>query len=136
MIALVALIVAVAQVNALDIDFIRCKVCERAIEHVWDKGALLRKQCAEEPESDPRCDFSAMHSFGIEEMVHGVCDGLPKTHAQMDHSEFDLVPHDTPQHTAEAAAAISKACNLWLKEEHGAEHIALYIYANLDAHKA
>ncbi len=115
-------------------DFIRCKVCHRAIEHVWNKGDQLRRHCRIEG-TDPRCDFSNIHAFGIEEMVNDICDDLPLTHKAMHASEFDLVLHDNPDHPEKVASAITRACKDWVHDEHGAEHVALYIYANLDAGK-
>ena len=62
-----------ATLGDLHPDFIRCKVCYRAIEHVWHKGDKLRRLCRLEG-TDPRCDVSNLHSFGIEEMVHDVLE--------------------------------------------------------------
>lgn len=118
----------------LHMDFIRCRVCNRAIAHIWRTGDQLRRHCYEEG-TDPRCDFSNLHSFGIEEMVHGICEDLPLTHQAMHDSEFDLVLHDNPEHPEFVSQAITRACKEWLHEEHGAEQIALYMYANLDAGK-
>lgn len=115
-------------------DFIRCKVCYRAIAHIWHTGDKLRKHCFEEG-TDPRCDFSNLHSFGIEEMVNGVCEDLPLTHQAIHESEFDLVLSANVDHPEFVSTAITKACREWLHEEHGAEQIALYMYANLDANK-
>ena len=115
-------------------DFIRCAVCRRAIAHIWHKGDALRKHCRDEG-TDPRCDFSNLHAFGIEEMVQNVCDDLPLTHQAMHDSEFDLVLHDSPDHPEFVSAAITRACKHWVHSEHGAEQVALYIYANLDARK-
>ena len=115
-------------------DYIRCKVCYRAIEHVWNKGVELRSHCRAEG-TDPRCDFSNVHSFGIEEMVDGICDDLPLTHKAIHESEFDLVLHDNPDHPEHVSTAITKTCREWVHDEHGAEQVALYIYANLDAGK-
>lgn len=116
-------------------ELIRCKVCNRAIEHIWDKGAELRAHCKIEG-TDPRCDFSNMHSFGIEEMASAVCEGLPETHQALQGSEFDIVLAEFPEHPRSVAKVISRACRRWLHEQHGAEKIALYIYSNLDAGKA
>lgn len=118
----------------MHMDFIRCRVCNRAIAHIWRTGDQLRRHCYEDG-TDPRCDFSNLHSFGIEEMVHGVCEDLPLTHQAMHESEFDLVLHDNPEHPEYVSSAITKACKEWLHDEHGAEQIALYMYANLDAGK-
>ena len=116
-------------------DVIRCTVCNRAIEHIWDKGEKLRKHCKEEG-TDPRCDFSNMHAFGIEEMAHAACEDLPKNYKAIHDSEFDLVLHDDPDHPEHVSKAISKACRAWVHDEHGAEEVALFIFANLDSGKA
>lgn len=116
-------------------EIIRCKVCNRAIEHIWDKGAELRAHCKLEG-TDPRCDFSNMHSFGIEEMASSVCEGLPETHQALEGSEFDIVLAEFPEHPRSVAKVISRACRRWLYEQHGAEKIALYVYSNLDAGKS
>lgn len=115
-------------------DFIRCKVCNRAIAHIWHKGDALRRHCFQEG-TDPRCDFSNLHSFGIEEMVHDVCEDLPLTHTAIHESEFDLVLAENPDHPEYVSSAIKTACQEWVHGEHGAEQVALYLYANLDAGK-
>jgi hypothetical protein len=114
---------------------IRCKVCERAIQYVWDQGYELRNHCKSPERSDPRCDYSQLHRFGIEEMVHEVCDKLPRTHQAIEGSEFDLVLKDNPEHSDEVASLLRTTCNKWLHQEHGLDQIALYVYANLDAGK-
>lgn len=116
-------------------DQIRCKVCNRAIEHIWDKGAELRSHCKSEG-TDPRCDFSNMHSFGIEEMAHAVCENLPETYQALQGSEFDMILADYPEHPRAVSKAISRACRRWVHEQHGAEKVALYVYSNLDAGKS
>lgn len=125
----------VAVVSALHENEIRCKVCERAIAHVWDQGYELRNHCKSAERADPRCDYSQLHRFGIEEMVHEVCDRLPQTHQAIEGSEFDLVLKENPEHTEEVAALIRNTCNKWIHQEHGLHEITLYIYANLDAGK-
>ena len=129
------LLVAALPVAALNEAVIRCKVCERAIEHVWHQGVELRAHCKGFG-SDPRCDHTNMHQFGIDEMVHEVCDKLPKTHQALEESEFDLVLHEDPKHEDHVRDAIYKTCVKWVHEEHGIEEVALYVYANLDAQKS
>ena len=102
---LVAFLIGAAA--ALQEEYIKCKVCERAIQHVWNQGVELRAHCKGFG-SDPRCDHTNMHQFGIEEMVHEVCDKLPKTHQAIEESEFDLVLHEDPQHEDHVRDAIYK----------------------------
>ena len=148
--ALVALAVAAATVSAagasagagalvLDEKAIRCKVCERAIDHVWHQGVDLRAHCRQEDAHDPRCEYSSVNHFGIEEMVTEVCQKLPKTHRLKDGADasFDLEPHhEDPKHDTAVAAAIRNACIKWVHEEHGLDQVALYVFANLDAGKS
>ena len=130
---LLVLCFAASTVVALDDAFIRCKVCNRAIEHVFKSGAALRAHCKDKG-SDPRCDYSNLHSFGIEEMVHTVCDDLPKTHQAIHESEFDLVLQEDPQHSDAVALAIKRTCVKWIHDQH--DDVATYIFANLDAQKS
>jgi hypothetical protein len=138
-IALAALaLVLVAQANlaaALDDDLIRCKVCEKAIADVWHDGVALRAHCRTEM-ADPRCDYMNLHKFGIEEMVHKVCDKLPTTHQAMVEEGFDLVAKQDPDHPEHVAAAIRDSCYKWIHDEHGLEKVGLYMFANLDSGKA
>jgi hypothetical protein len=122
-----------ADINRVDDDFIRCKVCQRAIEHVFRAGAELRTHC-KEVSTDPRCDYSNLHHFGIHEMVHTACDDLPKNYQAIHDSEFDMVVHDDPQHAPEVALAIKRTCVDWVHDQH--DDVANYIFANLDAQKS
>ena len=131
---LLALLVSTTA-NALSDPAIRCKVCERAIGYVWHQGVDLRSHCKGFGD-DPRCDHTNLHQFGIEEMVHEVCDKLPKTHKALEESEFDLILHEDPQHPQHVHDAIYKSCIKWVHEEHGLDQVALYLYANLDAGKS
>ena len=71
------LLALVAVVAALDDAYIRCKVCDRAIAHIWNQGVELRKHCKDHG-TDSRCHISNLHRHGIEEMVKDVCDDLLK----------------------------------------------------------
>jgi hypothetical protein len=122
-----------ADISKYDDDLIRCKVCERTIEHVFRRGAELRSHCKDEG-TDPRCDYSNLHSFGIEEMVHTACDDLPKTYQAIHDSEFEMVLHDSPEHAPEVALAIKRTCVRWVHDQH--DDVAVYIFANLDAQKS
>lgn len=126
--------------SSLNEDIIRCKVCERAITYVWDEGEALREHCKQIDNHDPRCDYNQLHHFGIEELVHDVCDRLPRTHQAIEGSEFDLVLKDVekdgePDHTEEVANLIRNTCLKWVHQEHSIKQVALYIFANLDANK-
>ena len=128
---------AATSVAEMDESLIRCKVCERAIGYIWHQGVALRLHCRENHQSaDHRCDNSNMHHFGIHEMVHEVCDKLPRTHATIEHSEFDLVLHHDPQHPTAVAEKIRNACVKWVHHEHGLDAVSLYLYANLDSGKS
>ena len=140
-VALVACAVAVVLCGSLataklEESKIRCATCRKAISYVWQEGEALRRHCADEA-TDIRCEYNGIHHFGVEEMVSNVCDKLPRKHQAVtnDKDDFDLVPHDDPQHAKEDADAIRKACHKWLHEEHGLDQVALYMYANLDAQK-
>ncbi len=117
-------------------SLIKCKVCERAVEHVWTKGQELRRLCKHTPkgvERDIRCDFDGIHSHAIEQMAWGVCDVLPLTYKAIHESEFDLILHDDPQHPAELAEALKAACIRFLHDEHGAENIGMQVHRHLEA---
>jgi hypothetical protein len=132
----VAAMLLLSSADALyDMETIKCKVCDRAIAHIWNQGVELRTHCRAHG-TDPRCDISNMHKHGIREMVEDVCDDLPKTHQALMESEFDLVAHDNPNHDAEVVQAIRDACVRWVHEEHTVESVTRIIYANLDAGKA
>lgn len=122
-------------VAALDEDFIRCKVCEKAIAHIWHEGDELRAHCKSDERNDHRCDMSNLHHFGIEDLTREVCKKLPKTHQAIEESEFDLVLHHDPQHPKEVADTLYSTCVKWVHHEHGLEHVARYMYANLDSGK-
>jgi hypothetical protein len=138
--ALMALFVLVAMMagtaSAFPDELIRCKVCNRAIEHVFRSGAELREHCAVEvrDDRDPRCDFVHLHAFGIEEMVHNVCDDLPKNYQAIHDSEFELAVHDDPSHTPEVVMALKRTCTKWVHEQ--GEEVSAYIFGNLDAQKS
>lgn len=119
----------------VDEEVIRCKVCDRAIAHIWNQGVELRHHCKRHG-TDHRCDITNLHKHGIQEMVKDVCDDLPKTHQALLGSEFDLVAHDNPNHDEEVVAAIRSACVRWVHEEHTISHVTRLIYANLDAGKS
>lgn len=118
----------------IDEKYIRCKVCNRAIQHAWQEGVHLRNHCKHEG-TDPRCKYSFLHKFGIEEMVNDVCDALPRKYQAIHESEFDLVLRDDPQHPEHVAAAIRDTCVKWIHEFHGVEEVGLWIFANLDVGK-
>lgn len=137
-VALLVAAVAVAPLGAAAFpdELIRCKVCQRAIEHIFRKGAELREHCAEEArdDRDPRCDYVNLHQFGIEEMVHTVCDDLPKNYQALHESEFELAVHDDPTHAPEVVMALKRTCVNWVHDQ--SEEVAAYIYGNLDAQKS
>jgi hypothetical protein len=119
-------------------DLIRCKVCERAITHVWTKAEELRTFCRKGIQ-DIRCDHHHADPTEIDKMSWGVCEALPTTYHAIHESEFDLVlkEGDTdPQHTEEAARAIKNSCIRWLHTQHGAEEVARVVHANIEAGKA
>ena len=115
---------------------IKCKVCERSVEHVWNKGVELRRHCKHAGrgvERDERCDFDGIHSHAIEQMAWGVCDALPVTYKAIHDSEFDLILHEDPQHSSELANALKAACVKFLHDEHGAENIGMQVHRHLEA---
>lgn len=125
-----------SEADTYETNFIRCAVCRRAIAYIWHEGAKLRAHCKSEERNDPRCDFGNVHHFGIEEMTQNVCDKLPKTHAAIEGSEFDLVLHDDPKHTKENADKIMFTCKKYVHDDKGIDNVALYMFANLDAGKS
>lgn len=121
--------------SALEDRFIRCKVCDRAIAHIWNQGVELRKHCKLHG-TDPRCYITNLHKHGIEEMVKDVCDDLPRTHQALVHSEFELVAHDNPSHDEEVVTAIRDSCVKWVHDQHTVDMVTRLVYANLDAGKS
>ena len=115
--------------------FIRCKVCDRAIAHIWHQGVKLRTHCAVHG-TDKRCDITNLHKFGVEEMVKEVCDELPQTHQSLIDSEFELIAHEDPNHEPEQIEAIKNACTRWVHDEHTIDYVTRLMYANLDAGKS
>src|SRR3989338_3706796 len=118
------------QVSAFPDQLIRCKVCERAVSHVWGKARDLRHHCRYTT-TDNRCDFTNIHPHAIDQMVWGVCDAPPKTYQAIHESEFDLVLTEDPLHSDEAATAIKHSCMRWLHTEHTVEKIGRLIHDNL-----
>jgi hypothetical protein len=116
-------------------DYIRCKVCDRAIQHIWMSGVHLRTHCATHG-TDPRCDITNMHKSAIATMVNEVCDELPKTHQSLLESEFEMIAHEDPQHEPEHIAAITASCKRWVHEEHSLDYVTRLMFANLDAGKS
>eukprot|EP00672_Neobodo_designis_P011225 CAMPEP_0174856676 /NCGR_PEP_ID=MMETSP1114-20130205/36162_1 /TAXON_ID=312471 /ORGANISM="Neobodo designis, Strain CCAP 1951/1" /LENGTH=174 /DNA_ID=CAMNT_0016091481 /DNA_START=44 /DNA_END=568 /DNA_ORIENTATION=- len=125
----------VASVAAIDEKQIKCKVCDRAIAHIWEQGVKLRTHCKTHG-TDARCDISNLHLHGIEQMVHEVCDDLPRTHQALLESDFEMIAHDDPQHEPEIIDAIKKACVRWVHQEHSVPAVTRLIFANLDAGKS
>jgi hypothetical protein len=121
--------------DLVDDKYIRCKVCDRAIAHIWHQGVELRKHCKTHG-TDPRCYITNLHKHGVEEMVRDVCEDLPKTHQSLTHSEFDLVVHDNPNHDADIIKAIRDSCVKWVHDTHTVDAVTRLIYANLDAGKS
>ncbi|CUG91528.1 membrane-associated protein, putative [Bodo saltans] len=136
-VVVIMLCLAAATVSSelVDDKYIRCKVCDRAIAHIWHQGVELRKHCKTHG-TDPRCYITNLHKHGVEEMVRDVCEDLPKTHQSLTHSEFDLVVHDNPNHDAEIITAIRDSCVKWVHDTHTVEAVTRLIYANLDAGKS
>ena len=130
----VVLFAAVA-VNAIAEEQIKCKVCDRAIAHIWEQGVKLRTHCKVHG-TDPRCDISNLHQTGIEGLVHEVCDDLPRTHQALLESDFEMIAHDDPKHEPEIIDAIKSACVRWVHKEHSVPTVTRLIYANLDAGKS
>jgi hypothetical protein len=131
----VFLIVAAASCSAYPDQLIRCKVCERAITHVWHKAAELRTHCRL-GHADVRCDYSNVDPRAIDQMAWGVCDALPTTYHAIHESEFDLVMKEgDPEHTEEAVRAIKNSCIRWLHTQHGAEEVSRVVMGNIEAGK-
>ncbi len=136
LVALLVLLCFAGAVRAIDEESIKCKVCDRAIAHIWQQGVELRTHCKTHG-TDARCDISNLHQHGIREMVHEVCDDLPRSHqALVEDADFEMIAHDDPQHEPEIIDAIRKACVRWVHEEHGVNAVTRMIYANLDAGKS
>jgi hypothetical protein len=114
---------------------IKCKVCDRAVAHVWHQGARLRQHCKIHA-TDPRCKVTNLHKHGIEEMVRDMCDELPHTHQALHDSEFELIAHDSPEHEDDVIEAISRACKRWVHDTNTIEYLTRMIFANLDAGKS
>lgn len=132
-ILLLALICVVA---AFDENLVRCKVCERAVQHVWTKGKELRRHCKTNPQEDKRCDFSNLHPHAVDQMVWGVCDALPTTY-QAVHADgaFELILHDDPSHPEQLVALLRETCIKFLHDEHGVENIGRVVLGNLEVNK-
>lgn len=124
-----------ASLSKFEDRVVRCKVCDRAIAHIWHQGVELRKHCKIHG-TDPRCYITNLRKDGIEEMVRDVCDDLPKTHQALLHSEFDLVASDQPDHDAAVIEGIRAACVEWVHDRHSVEGVTRLMYANLDAGKS
>ncbi len=117
-------------------NLIKCKVCERSVEHIWTKGQELRRMCKHAVpgiERDIRCDFENVHPHAIEQMSWGVCDALPVAYKAIHESDFDLILHEDPQHPVELAEALRAACIKFLHDEHGAENIGTQVHQHLEA---
>lgn len=127
--------IANASLSKFEDRIVRCKVCDRAIAHIWHQGVELRKHCNLHG-TDPRCYITNLRKEGVEEMVRDVCEDLPKTHQALVHSEFDLVASDSPDHDAEVIDGIKSACVKWVHDQHSIEGITRLMYANLDAGKS
>jgi hypothetical protein len=133
--ALAAAVLLASPAAAFPDAAIRCKVCERAVHYVWHKGVELRGQCLHGA-TDDRCDFHHVHPWAINQMVWGVCTALPETHQAIMKSEFEIVLHDTPEHTAENVRAIKQSCLRWLHSAHGgAEEVGRIVMGNLEVGK-
>lgn len=131
---LLVLLLVASPLHAYPDPLIRCKVCERAVSHVWEKARELRQHCRYEA-TDSRCDFNGIHPHGIDQMVWGVCDTLPKTYQAIHESEFDLVLAEDPKHTDKVATAIRHSCMRWLHTYHGVEKIGRLVHDNLKVGK-
>lgn len=137
----VVLIFFCATTNAAeskDIQF-RCKVCERAIEYLWEQGVILRDHCHDSA-TDPRCDLSSIHRFAMEEMVQTICEDVPREYSLIKSQDsVDLIPrdnHETPTtNTEDDNEAITATCREWIFEEAGYDLVVRYMYANLEAGK-
>lgn len=122
----------------MDEDTIKCKVCLRAVEHMWHRGVILREKCAHpsrELEQSHECDLSNIQHKAIQTLVQGTCEELPRSYQALMHSEFEMVLHDNPNHSTEVAQAITDACVKFVHDAHTVESVALLVYSNLDARK-
>ncbi len=109
---------------------IRCAVCKRAVQHVWEKARELRHHCRYDG-SDRRCDYTGIHPHAIDQMIWGVCDVLPKSYQAIHESEFDIVLAEDPKHSDKVAAAIKHSCMRWLHTYHGVEKVGRLVHDNL-----
>ena len=135
LVALICVLGVIYPASAIHMDRIKCKVCDRAIAHIWNQGDRLRQHCASHG-NDPRCNRRYMHRHGVDEMTQDVCDDLPKTHQSLITDEdFELEAHDDPSHEPVVLQAIRDACVRWVHDEHSVESVSRIIYANLDAGK-
>jgi len=114
---------------------IRCKVCDRAIAHIWHQGVELRTHCNVHG-TDPRCDITNVHKHGVEEMVKDVCEDLPKTHQALMDDGFEMIKSSDPKHDDALIEAIRAACVKWVHDEHSIDFVTRLIWANLDAGKS
>ena len=127
--------VALGALSPEEEERIHCKVCDRAIAHIWNEGVALRKHCKMH-NTDSRCDNTNLHKSGIHEMIKDVCDDLPKTHQGMMHDdEFEIFAHEEPKHEAELLDAIQRSCKKWVHEHNGFPALNKFLYANLDSGK-
>jgi hypothetical protein len=132
-VALLILCSAVPCADAFSEDLIRCRVCERAVSHVWERGVALMRHCklTRGAERDRRCDFHDIHPYAIDQMVWGVCDALPTTYQAIHESEFDLVLHDDPKHSEELTQLITSTCSKFVHDHHGVEVLGDKIHRHL-----
>ena len=128
-------IAARAELTEAEHEKIHCKVCDRAIAHIWNEGVALRKHCKMH-NTDPRCDNTNLHRTGIHEMIKDVCDDLPKTHQGLLHDdEFEIFSHEEPTHETELLEAIQGSCKKWVHDHNGLPALNKFIFANLDSGK-
>lgn len=123
----------VSPTDAFSEELIRCKVCQRAVSHVWERGVTLVKHCktTQGADRDHRCDFHDIHPHSIDQMIWGVCDALPVTYKAIHESEFDLVLHEDPQHSEELASLIVATCTKFVHDHHGVEVLGEKIQRHL-----
>ena len=135
------LCVLAATVLGFPDKLIRCKVCDRAMHHVWMKAVELRHKCrhhyTESGHPDERCDYSNVHPWAVNQMVWGVCDALPVTYqAVLKDEDFRIIATEgDPAHTEEAARAIKESCVRWLHTVHTAESVGNTVLGNLEVGK-
>ncbi|CUE95827.1 membrane-associated protein, putative [Bodo saltans] len=129
----VVLLLMMIPVDAFSEELIRCKVCQRAVSHVWGRGVALMHHCktTRGADRDRRCDFHDIHPHAIDQMVWGVCDALPTTYQAIHESEFDLVLHEDPQHSDELAKLIISTCSKFVHDHHGVEVLGDKIHRHL-----